>query len=80
MRKELLLKFNPTPAELLVTYQHAVADAAHKQGLIQTVARKGPKAIAAAVDAAAKATKRRNSYAAKLRELGVDVAALDAAA
>ena len=74
------MKFNPTPAELLVSYRHAVADAAHKHSLIQTVARKGPKAIAAASDAAAKAAKRRNSYVAKLQALGVDVAALDAAA
>lgn len=59
--------------ELLATYHRAAADAVHKQGLIQTVARKGPKAIAAAVDTAAKAVKRKNTFAAKLKQLGVDV-------
>ena len=73
LRKELLLKFNPEPAELLATYHRAAADAAHKYSLIQTVARKGPKAIQAAVDTAAKAAKRRDSYAAKLQALGVQV-------
>lgn len=60
-------------AELLATYHRAATDALHKQSLIQTVARKGPKAIAAAVDTAAKAAKRKNAFAAKLKQLGVDV-------
>lgn len=60
-------------AELLATYRRAAADAAHKNALIQTVAHKGPKAIQAAVDTAAKAVKRRNSFAAKLASLGVQV-------
>ena len=60
-------------AELLATYQRAVEDARHKTSLIQTVANKGPKAIAAAVDTAAKANKRKNAFAAKLKQLGVQI-------
>ncbi|NMM80793.1 hypothetical protein B2J86_07580 [Acidovorax sp. SRB_14] len=59
--------------ELLATFKRAKAEAAHKQGLIKTVAAKGPKAIQAAVDTAAKAAKRRDAYAAKLAQLGVDL-------
>lgn len=58
-------------AELIATYKRAQADAAHKFGLIQAAAKKGPKAIQAAVDAAEKAAKRRDSYAKKLDALGV---------
>jgi enoyl-CoA hydratase/carnithine racemase len=67
---------NPSPAhaELIATYQRAQADAAHKFGLIQAVANKGPKAIQAAVETSAKAAKRRDSFAKKLRALGVDLA------
>lgn len=61
------------PAALLATYRKAVAEAEHKHSLIQSVARKGPKAIEAAVDTAAKAAKRRDTYAAKLTQLGVQV-------
>lgn len=60
-------------ADLIATFKRAQADAAHKFGLIQTVAQKGPKAIQAAVDAAAKAAKRRDSYAKKLDALGVNL-------
>ena len=60
-------------ADLIATYKRAQAEAAHKFGLIKTVAAKGPKAIQAAVDTAAKAAKRRDSYAAKLTGLGVDL-------
>lgn len=60
-------------ADLIATYKRAQAEAAHKFGLIKTVAAKGPKAIQAAVDTAAKAAKRRDSYAAKLAGLGVDL-------
>lgn len=70
------MNFYPDPEQLVVTYQRAAADAAHKHSLIQTVARKGPKAIQAAVDTAAKAAKRRDAYAAKLQALGVDVQGL----
>ena len=58
-------------AELIAAFRRAQADAAHKFGLIKTVAKKGPKAMQAAVETAAKAAKRRDSYAKKLTELGV---------
>lgn len=66
---------NPSPAhaELIATFRRADADATHKFGLIKVVASKGPKAIQAAVDTAAKAAKRRDSYAKKLAALGVDL-------
>ncbi len=60
-----------THPELIATYRRAEADAAHKFGLIKLVATKGPKAIQAAIDAANKAAKRRDSYARKLAESGV---------
>ena len=59
------------PAELIAAFKRAEADAAHKFGLIKAVANKGPKAIAVAVEVAAKAAKRRDSFAKKLAELGV---------
>ena len=58
-------------ADLIATHKLAAADAAHKLVLIQTVVKKGPKAIQAAVDTAAKAEKRRDAYAKKLNALGV---------
>jgi hypothetical protein len=58
-------------AELIASFKRAEADAAHKFGLIQAVAKKGPKAIQVAVETAAKAAKRRDSYAKKLDALGV---------
>lgn len=57
-------------ADLIATFRRAEADAAHKFGLIQAVAKKGLKAIQAAVDTAAKAVNRRDSFAKKLRGLG----------
>jgi enoyl-CoA hydratase/carnithine racemase len=60
-------------AELIATYKRAQADAAHKFGLIKAAADKGPKAIQAASDTAAKAAKRRDSFAKKLGKLGVRV-------
>ena len=60
-------------AELIATFRKAQAEAAHKFGLIQSVANKGPKAIQAAVKTAAKAAKRRDAYAKKLSALGVDL-------
>lgn len=63
----------PVPhADLIATYKRAEADAAHKFGLIKAVATKGPKAIQAAIETAAKAAKRRDSYARKLAESGVN--------
>ncbi|PQA77938.1 hypothetical protein [Rhodoferax sp. TS-BS-61-7] len=66
---------NPSPAQtdLLATYRRAEAEAAHKFGLIKVVANKGPKAIQAAVETAAKAAKRRDAYAKKLLTLGVEL-------
>jgi hypothetical protein len=66
---------NPSVAhsELIATFRRAEADAAHKFGLIKAVSKKGPKAIQAAVDSAAKAANRRDSYAKKLEVLGVDL-------
>ncbi len=58
-------------AELIASFKRAEADAAHKFGLIKAVANKGPKAIEAAVETAAKAAKRRDSFAKKLAGLGV---------
>ena len=60
-------------AELVATFKRAEADAAHKFSLIKAVAKKGPKAIQVAVETAAKAAKRRDSYAKKLDVLGVDL-------
>ncbi len=60
-------------AELIAAFKRAEADAAHKFGLIKAVAQKGPKAIQVAVETAAKAAKRRDSYAKKLEALGVSL-------
>ena len=60
-------------AELIATFKRAQADAAHKSGLIQAAAKKGPKAIQAATETAAKAAKRRDAYAKKLQTLGVSL-------
>lgn len=43
-------------AELIATFKRAEADAAHKFGLIKAAANKGPKAIQAATETAAKVT------------------------
>jgi len=66
---------NPTVAhaELIATFRRAEADAAHKFGLIKAAAPKGPKAVQAATETAAKAAKRRDSYAKKLGTLGVSL-------
>ena len=63
---------NPTVAhaELIATFKRAQADAAHKFGLIKAAAPKGPKAVHAATETAAKASKRRDAYAKKLDALG----------
>ncbi len=66
---------NPSPAhaDLIATYRRAETEAAHKFGLIKAAANKGPQAIQAATDTAAKAAKRRDSYAKKLLALGVEL-------
>jgi len=58
-------------AELIATFKRAQAEAAHKFGLIKAAALKGPKAVKAATETAAKASKRRDSYAKKLDALGL---------
>ena len=65
---------NPSPAhaELVATFKRAEADAAHKFGLIKAAEKKGPKAIQTATETAAKAAKRRDSFAKKLEVLGVN--------
>ena len=60
-------------AELIATFKRAEADAAHKFGLIKGAANKGPKAIQAATETAAKAVKCRDSFAKKLEILGVNL-------
>lgn len=60
-------------AELIASFKRAEEDAAHKFGLIKAVAQKGPKAMQAAVETAAKAAKRRDSYAKQLDVLGVSL-------
>lgn len=59
--------------ELIASFRRAQADAAHKFGLIKALGNKGPKAIQAAIETAAKAAKRRDSYAKKLNVLGVSL-------
>lgn len=68
----LVTQFVPH-AELIAAFRRAQADADHKFGLIKAVEKKGPTAIQAAVDTAAKAAKRRDSYAKKLSVLGVNL-------
>ena len=63
---------SPTHAELIATYRRAEADAAHKFGLIKAAEKKGPKAIQTAIETAAKAAKRRDSFEKKLDVLGVN--------
>ena len=60
-------------AELIATFKRAEADAAHKLGLIKAAAHKGPKAIQVATETAAKAAKRRDSFAKKLKILGMNL-------
>jgi hypothetical protein len=69
---EVLVNQSAAHAELIATFRRAEVDAARKFGLIKAVAKKGPKAIQAAVETAAKAAKRRDSYAEKLNVLGVN--------
>jgi hypothetical protein len=70
---EALVNPSPAHAELIATFKRAEADAAHKFGLIKAAEKKGPKAIQTAIDTAAKAAKRRDSFAKKLEVLGVSL-------
>ena len=67
------MKSSIARAELIATYRKAEAEAAHKFGLIKTVAAKGPKAIQMAIETADKAAKRRDAYAKKLAALNIDL-------
>ena len=58
-------------AELIAIFRRAEIEADYKFGLIKSAGNKGPKAIQAAIETAAKAAKRRDSYAQKLTVLGV---------
>jgi hypothetical protein len=71
LAKKVLVNPSLAHADLLAAYRRAEADAAHKYGLIQVVSKKGPKAMQAAMETAAKAAKRRDSFAKKLQGLGV---------
>ena len=68
---EVLVNQSVAHAVLIATFRRAEVDAAHKFELIKAVEKKGPKAIQTAVDTAAKAANRRDSYAKKLNLLGV---------
>jgi hypothetical protein len=70
---EVLVNPSVAHAKLIATFRKAEAEAAHKFGLIKAVENKGLKAIQAAVETAAKAAKRRDSYAKKLNSLGVSL-------
>ena len=59
-----------THTKLINAFKRAEADAHHKVGLIKAVEKKGPKAIQSAVETAAKAAKRRDSFAKKLQATG----------
>ena len=67
------MKPSDTHAEIIATFKRAESDAAHKVELIKAAAKKGPKAIQAATETAAKAAKRRDAYAKKLDALGVSL-------
>ena len=58
-------------AELIATFRRAEIEADYKFGLIKAAGNKGPKAIQVAIETAAKAAKRRDSYERKLNVLGV---------
>ena len=70
---KVLVNLSVPHAELIAAFRRAAADAAHKVALIQAAAKKGPKAIQVAMETAAKADKRRDSHAKKLKALGVDL-------
>ena len=70
---KVLVNHSVAHAELIASFRRAQVDAAHKFGLIKAVERKGPKAIQSAVETAAKAANRRDSYAKKLNVLGVSL-------
>ncbi len=73
LENEALVNPSVPHTELIAAFRRAQADAAHKSGLIKAAAKKGPKAIEVAIETAAKAEKRMDSYAKKLHALGVSL-------
>ena len=71
MDNEIPVNQSTAHAGLIAAFSRAEAEAAHKLALIKAAANKGPKAVAVAVEVAAKAAKRRDSFAKKLGALGV---------
>lgn len=65
-------------AELIASFRRAQADAAHKSTLITAAAKKGPIAIQTATETAAKAARRRDSFAKKMKALGLLIDEQDA--
>lgn len=55
--------------DLKVRHEKAVAETAKKQALVKAAAHKGPKAIQAASETAAKAARRRDVLSAQLARL-----------
>jgi hypothetical protein len=60
-------------AELIASYQKLVAEVDKKTALVRAASLKGPQAIKAATETAAKAARRRDVLATRLAKLGVDV-------
>lgn len=67
------MNLDPMQRDLLNRYEKAVAETKKKLDLVRAAALKGPKAIEAASDTAAKAARRRDVLAAQLARLGVEV-------
>ncbi|WP_238347590.1 hypothetical protein [Comamonas piscis] len=64
---------NPSPehAEMIASYQKLVAEVNKKTALVRVASLKGPQAMRAAAETAAKAERRRDVLASKLAALGV---------
>ena len=75
VENDILVNQSVAHAELIAAFRRAKAEAAHKLGLIKTLAKKGPRTTQTAIEIAAKAEKRRDSYAKKLKVVGLDLTA-----
>lgn len=71
--REIAVNPYATPAEILAAYIRARDDAAHKHSLIKNVMFKGPPALKAVMETSAKANRRRDDYAARLTQMGIEV-------
>lgn len=58
-------------AEMIASYQKLVAEVNKKTALVRVASLKGPQAMRAAAETAAKAERRRDVLASKLAALGV---------